>query len=110
MPLFKRNLRKVVDTQRYDGPGAKTGDACAYFMVYAHDDDSIRTVEHDRGGRHLAEYEGEPEFPDDASRTPNGDSQPPKAGPAAKAADKPADAPPRPAKTAVTGPTGAAAS
>lgn len=83
MGLFSRKARKVAHVDRFDGPGARAGDKCAYFNIYEYEDGSCRTVEFDAQGRHLHEYDGEPEFPDDAGAPGAADPEkPPKSKPA----------------------------
>lgn len=97
--LKGRKLRKVKNVERYDGPGpqAKDKDYPAahprdkdgkpirggeYFNVYEYEDGSCKTIEFSRTGAHLAEYEGEPQFPEDVEPPkPLSEGQPPKSVP-----------------------------
>jgi hypothetical protein len=56
-----------VEVQRIDDPGpnaihfpADHANRPEYLVAYLYDDESVRTVEFDRKGAHVAEYEGEP--------------------------------------------------
>lgn len=78
MGISFRKRKKAVEVIRYDGPGARAGDECAYFNIYVFEDETCRTVEFDKLGRHLAEYDGEPQFPDGAQPEPLPEGVPPK--------------------------------
>ena len=64
MPFPFLKAKVVKHVHHLDGPGAKGGDKVAYTKVYVHEDDSCRTVEFDRSGKHVHEYDGEPQFSD----------------------------------------------
>jgi hypothetical protein len=85
MAIWSRKAKKVKEVQRFDGPGAKGGDKTAYFNLYIHDDDSVRTIEFDRTGAHVAEYDGDPVFPDDKKPEPLAEGVPPTSRPVAAA-------------------------
>ena len=73
MGLFSRKQKTVKEVQRFDGPGQwrdKDGNGCAYFNIYAHEDGSCHTIEFDRLGAHVAEYDGEPAMPDGTAPGP----------------------------------------
>lgn len=75
--LFSRKQHTVVKVHRFDGPGAKAGEKCAYFNIYEHEDGTCHTIEFDRSGAHVAEYDGEPVFSDGEEPKPLGETEPP---------------------------------
>ena len=91
MGLFSRKKVMVKAVHRFDGPGPskdKDGVPSAYFNIYEHEDGSCHTIEFDRSGAHVAEYDGEPNFPDEEKPEELAEGTPPTTKKAEAAAKK----------------------